>query len=154
MIIKQVVDHLFYKAPDRYDPHRTNPVTGGRWVRGLDPIAPQKRRARRALEAREWFAAVAPEDAPPLPLSHEAREDLKVAGLSHIVAWFARSLAAQDYDYQKHPTFEAFARGVMASPYAPDFIKNDEQLKTRFLPLQLDGLGSGLHWKPERTNKP
>jgi hypothetical protein len=89
---------------------------------------------------------VAPTDAPPLPLSYGEREHLKAGGLAHIVAWYARSLAAEDYDYRNHPSFEDYACGVMASPYAPDFITQDEELKRRFPPRPLDRLGAGLYW--------
>src|SRR5262249_59337690 len=61
------VDLMFREADDRMYETRTNPVTGGRWVRGLDPIKRQKQDAYRALKAREWFAVTAPHDAPPLP---------------------------------------------------------------------------------------
>src|SRR5262245_61579540 len=112
--VKTEVDRLFDEAPDRFNSSRTNPVTGGRFVRGLDPIGPQKRIACRALEARERFAEDGPSDAPPLPLSYAERERLKTGGLSHIVAWYARSLRCLEYDYDAHPSFEDYARGVMA----------------------------------------
>src|SRR5262245_7773146 len=145
------VDVMFREAVDSMYETRTNPVTGSRWVRGLDPIKPQKQAARRALMAREWFALAGPPDAPPLPLSYGERENLKVGGLPHIVAWFARSLEALDYEFCSHPCFEDYARGVLASPYAPDFIKSDEQLAQRFAPTPLNGLGSGLYWRPAKA---
>jgi hypothetical protein len=58
-------------------------------------------------------------------------------------------LEALGYDLDAHPTFEEYARGVLASTYAPDFITEDEQLKERFPPRHLAGLGSGLYWEPE-----
>ncbi|MGB8632882.1 MAG: hypothetical protein WCD69_26495, partial [Xanthobacteraceae bacterium] len=135
-------------APDRFDVERTNPVTGGRWMNGVDPTNEQIRAAARALKARDEFAKMAPSGAPPLPLSYAAREALKIGGLPHIVAWFARSLAAQGYDFGKHPYFEPYARGVMASPYAPDFTTQDPALQQQFPPLPLKGLGPGLYWDP------
>jgi hypothetical protein len=144
--IEAVVERLFREAPDRHYEIRENPVTGGRWVSGVDPVGPQKHAAIRALKAEEWFARHAPHDAPPLPLSYCDRECLKRGGLPHIVAWFARSLAARGYNLDGHPLFEEFARGVMASPHTPDFIKQDQSLQTRFPPCPLPGLGSGLYW--------
>ena len=146
------VDVMFREAVDSMYETRTNPVTGSRWVRGLDPIKPQKQAACRALMAREWFAVNAPPDAPPLPLSYGERESLKGGGLPHVVAWFARSLEAHNYEFCSHPSFEDYARGVMASPYAPDFIKSDQQLRGRFPPTPLNGLGPGLMWRPAKTN--
>jgi len=150
--IASEVDRMFREADDRMYETRTNPVTGGRWVRGLDPIKPQKQAAYRALKARAGFAVTAPPDAPPLPLSYGEREDLKVGGLSHLVAWYARSLQARNYDVYEHPSFEDYARGVLASPYAPPFITEDEQLTARFPPTPLNGLGPGLYWSPAKPN--
>ena len=146
------VDRLFNEAPDRNDPwERTNPLTGGRWVPRLDPIGPQKKAARRALRARMWFAENGPPDAPPLPLSYDERETLKAeGGLARIVGWYARSLAALEYDVDEHPRFDDYACGVMASPHTPDLIKHDPHLRKRFPARPLRGLGSGLYWDPPK----
>lgn len=104
--------------------------------------------ARRALQARVWFASNSPPDAPCLPLSYEEREHLKAGGLPHIVAWYAASLENQRYEYRKHPPFDEYACGVMASPHAPEFIKQDHRLSNRFPPCLLEGLGSALIWEP------
>jgi hypothetical protein len=142
------VDRLFREAPDRLEKLRQNPVTGGRWLRGVDPVGPQKQAAVRALRARDWFARTGPQDAPPLPLSYAEREEMKRGGLPHIVAWFARSLEARNYDFAGHPLFDDYARGVLASPYAPPRITEDDQLTKRYPPLRLPGLGPGLYWDP------
>src|SRR5262249_5877706 len=149
------VDRLFDEASDRFYSLRTNPVTGGLWANGLDPVAPQKERARRALRARLWFAKNGPPDAPPLPLSYGEREDLKCGDyFLYIVALFARSLAAREYDFDVHPSFEDFARGVLASPYKPYFVNEDEELERRYPPRQLEGLGPGCYWEPRCSTKP
>jgi hypothetical protein len=75
----------------------------------------------------------------------------KVGGLPHIVAWFARSLEASDYDLGKHPLFEPYARGVLASSYTPYFITQDQTLQQRFPQRPLKGLGPGLYWNPTLT---
>jgi len=149
MYLDRVVDRMFAKAPDRQEEIRTNPVTGGRWISGVDPVDPQKQSAGRALNARARFGSDNP-GMPRLPLSYEEREDLKRGGLEHIVAWFARSLEALDYDCGRHPSFDEYACGVMASPLAPDFITHDPELSRRFPPRPLDGLGPGLCWRPAR----
>jgi hypothetical protein len=139
---------LFATAPDRLDEVRTNPVTGYRWLNGADPIGEQIRAATRALMARDQFADIAPANAPRLPLSYPEREKLKIGGLPHIVAWFARSLEQCDYDLGLHPPFVPYARGVLASPYAPDFTTQDQALQQSFPPRALKGLGPGLYWDP------
>jgi hypothetical protein len=125
-----------------------NPVTGSRWVSGVDPVEPQMQAAWRALLARQWFAMTGPPGAPPLPLSYNEREALKVGGPTHLVAWFAGSLECRKYNYKNHPSFEEFACGVMASPYAPHFITQDQQLLKHYPPRALSGLGPGLVWQP------
>jgi hypothetical protein len=66
-LIGREVERLFCEPPthgSRYE----NPVTGGRFIYGIEPIEPQKEAAYRALLAREWFALNGPADAPQLPI--------------------------------------------------------------------------------------
>lgn len=148
-IIKSHVDRLFKDAAPRRGQVCKNPVTGGHWLHGDDPIAPQKRTAARALLAREWFAIYGPHDAPPLPLSDAELEDLKYTDpFSHIVECFAYSLRAHDWDFNSHPSFEDFACGVMASEHAPDLIKKADALRKRYPPRPLRYLNPGNCWEP------
>ena len=124
------------------------PVIGGHYVSGFDPIEREREMAVRALLARERFALNGPADAPPLPISYDEREDLKVGGVKHLIAWYARSLECLDWKYLDHPSFDDYARGVMASDKTPSFIKEDKELQWRFPPRVLNGLGSGLCWTP------
>jgi hypothetical protein len=146
--IEAQVDHLFRNAPDRFEELRRNPVTGGWWVSGLDPIEEQEQAAHRALTAQAWFARTGPKDAPPLPLSDGERHDLKYrrTPLDHIVSLFALSLSSCDYAFEEHASFDDFARGVLASPEAPDFVRDQDLLK-RYPPCPLPGLGRGLYWE-------
>jgi hypothetical protein len=148
-LIQKEVDRLFKEATDR----NRNPVTEEGWLMGVDPMAPQKKKACRALFAREWLAIYGPSDIPPLPLSHGDREDLKVGGILHIYALYARSLACRDFNVQEHPSFDDYARGVMASEYTLASITQDEALKKRFPPQKLAGLGPGLCWEPRKNNE-
>jgi hypothetical protein len=104
----------------------------------------------KAKLAREHFARHGPPDAPPLPIGYNEREQTKSQGrLEKIVGLYARSLENRDYDLQEHPSFEDYARGVMASEYNGYFqMMADEQLKRRFPPCPLRGLGPGLMWEP------
>lgn len=105
-------------------------------------------RGRKARAARKWFADAGPQDAQPLPLGYNERERLKHGGVDHILAWYARSLDCRNYDVLAHPVFEDYARGVMASEFAPEFVTEDEKLKKRFPPRPLTGMGPGLCWLP------
>jgi len=144
--IEQYVDRLF-KANRKKSYVADIPIVGGHYVPREDNVRPLKKKARAALAAREWFYENGPADLQPLPLSYNEREDLKHGGVPHILAWFARSLEALDYNYLEHPPFCDYACGVMASEHAPDFIKKEHLLK-RFPPRPLDGLGPGLYWEP------
>ena len=109
---------------------------------------------RPALAARRWFAENGPPDLQPLPLGYRERERLKHGGADHILAWYARSFEGQDYDWRQHPPFDEYARGVMASEFAPNSIKNDETLRKRFPPRPLEWLNNGMDWEPPaRTRK-
>lgn len=146
--IKSQVDLLFKNARDRSAGIRTNPVTGGSFVARLDPVRPQKLMAQKALEAREWFAAQKPDDAPELPLTYTERERLKRgSGEDYIVSLFARSLDARNYRTAGHPKYDEYARGVMASKLTPPFIRQDEDLLTRYPSKPLNGMGGGLIWR-------
>lgn len=105
---------------------------------------------RRATPAREHFALNGPPDAPPLPIGYNEREHTKGLGwLGKIVGLYARSLEGRKYDLQEHPSFDDYARGVMASEHNGfTEMKEDERLKKRFPPRQLKGLGPGLYWGP------
>ena len=156
--IEQIVDQLFSEIKAERGGCCNNPVTGGGFVWGLDPIAPQKKEAVAALRAREWFAANGPPDAPPLPLSDLEVEEYRGArGLACVVGFFARSLSREGYGRQryelcKHPSFDDFARGLMAIAVARGLkgLEQDAQLKKRFPPRPLAGMTPGAYWAPPR----
>lgn len=104
----------------------------------------------KAQLAREDFARTGPPDAPPFPIGYAEREETKRQGrLAKIVGLYARSLECRKYDLQEHPSFVDYARGVMASEYnGHSHMREDETLKKRFPPRQLEGLGGGLIWSP------
>jgi hypothetical protein len=120
-------------------------------ISAVDLIPKRNPRGRRALAARKWFELHGPPDAPPLPLGYNEREALKRGGLPHIVAWYACSLACRDYSFKDHPSFDDYARGVMASDhisYPAARIQKDAELQRRFPPRPLAGLGPALVWEP------
>src|SRR5437870_1229989 len=120
--IDMEVDRLFSEMLSQHDEMCRNPVTGAGFVRGLDPIEPQKQSACRALRAREWFAIYGPHDAPPLPVHWNELQRAKRGGdLPHLVAYYCQSLEGVDFAVNQHPPFEAYARGVFALPDVPFF---------------------------------
>lgn len=156
--VARQVEKLFAKIRGRYGEVCENPVTGSRYVYGVDPIEPQKEAAVRALLARGRFAIVGPKDAQPLPISDEEIEsrkypsNSKLPAFDYIASCIGYSIRATGHDFDSHPGFEDFARGVMASEYAPDFVKNDEVLLKLYPPCRLPGLGPGLVWEPSEIH--
>jgi hypothetical protein len=151
--IEELVDRLFGEIKAKGGERCENPVTGGGFVWGVDPIVPQKKAAVVALRAREWFAVNGPSDAPPLPLSSNDVEDYRTArGLLGIVGFYARSLSRQScgrkrYDIDKHPSFHDFACALMAINVGVWGIETEE-LKRRFPPRPLAGMTPGAYWAP------
>jgi hypothetical protein len=147
-LIDAEVDRLFERQGRfRRGDQRVNPVTGSRFLHGEDPIGLQKRDAKAALLAAH-FRRSRPAGAPELPLTYEDREDLKAkGGLLYIIALYARSLAMRDYELDGHPEFGAYARGVVASPFTPEWIRDDPVLCAQFPPVPLAKLRGGLIWK-------
>jgi hypothetical protein len=151
--IEESVDQLFnkIKATAKRGDLCQNPVTGGGFVWGLDPIALQKTEAVVALRAREWFAVNGPVGAPPLPLSDNEIEDYRNArGLKGVVGFYARSPYRLDYDVQTHPSFEDFCCGLMAVNTGLWRIENDPQLRKRFPPRPLAGMTPSAYWAPPK----
>jgi hypothetical protein len=153
-LIEREVDRLFDAIVAPQGQCGNNPVTGGGFVWGLDPIAEQKKDAVVAILAREWFAVNGPPDAPPLPLSSNDVEDYRLArGLKGIIGFYARSLSIQVYGRQRydvcnHPSFNDFACGLMAINTGGWGIEKDEDLKRRFPPCTLAGMTPNAYWAP------
>jgi hypothetical protein len=151
-LIEKEVDRLFdeIKAKARDGDNCEIPVVGGGFIWGLDPVAPLKEATRGELFAHEWFAEYGPADAPPFPYQHEIDSYRDARGLKAVVGFYARSLYRQDYDYQTHPSFEDFARGLMAINTGLWRIEKDPQLRMRFPPRSLAGMTSGAYWAPPK----
>jgi hypothetical protein len=148
-IINLHVDRVFRDIALKSGQLCRNSAVGEEWLVEDDPVAVQKR-AHLALLAREWFYLHVPLDAPPLPLSSSEQAALRYHDpLGHLVVDFARSLEANDWDIYNHPSFEDFARGVLASEYAPDFTRKNEALCRRYPPQPLRGIKPGQVWRPE-----
>jgi hypothetical protein len=73
-----------------------------------------------------------------------------------IIALYARSLEGRKYNVKEHPPFFDYACGLMASDSefigGYSYMQRDEQLRKRFPPRTLDGLGPGLMWQPPREH--
>jgi hypothetical protein len=150
-LIEREVDQLFreMEANASHGDRCENPVTGGSFIWGDDPLEPQKEAANAALLAREWFHLNTPVGTPPLPLSGEEIERYRRSGgLRAMVGSFARSLARVDHNIDLHPSFYDFARGLMTMNSGSWGIENNPYLKRRFPPRPLAGMTPCGHWAP------
>lgn len=165
-LVDREVERLFKENPPVYGELCRNPVTFGSYVGGLDPIKLQKEDARRALLAREWFVFNGPADAQPLPVSSwerdkiHLREDYARFLFHHVLALYSRSLEAHNFNFIEHPSFADYVSGVLweaelpvggfaGLPNVPDELR---ELKKRFPPRMLKGMGPGLCWLPPKQH--
>ena len=149
--LERLVDQVFNEIGAKHGEWCLDPIIGGSFLWGIDPIAAQKKAAVTALLAREWFAANGPSDAPTLPLSHNDTEDYRRArGLKGLVGFYSRSLAIKGHDVLKHPTFDDFCCGLMAIDTGAWGIEKDENLKRRFPPRPFAGMTPGAYWAPPK----
>jgi hypothetical protein len=116
----------------------------------IDLDALRSRQRGDARFAQRFLYRMGPKDAPLLPLSNLKYKELMWSGggIKQITAWYARSLAVFEYKVFDHPDLEVFGSGVMASTFAPPHTLGDVDLKLRFWPCVLRGLGPGLIWSP------
>jgi hypothetical protein len=114
----------------------------------IDLDALRSKQRGEARFAQRFLYHMGPRDAPRLPLSNLQYKELMWSGvgIKQITAWYARSLALFEYKVFDHPDLEVFGCGVMASTFAPPHISGDVDLKLRFWPRILRGLGPGLIW--------
>jgi hypothetical protein len=150
--IRQQVDRQFRQLHARRGDFCNNPITGAPLVWGLDNISEQKRNACRALVACAWHTQNSP-GAPPLPVHAWDIAAAKTGGdLSHLLAYFAESVACGEWRLSGHPPFEVYAQGVLASPKCPRFFTQDENLVARFPPRPIYGLKPGfVYVRPSKS---
>lgn len=156
-LIEREVDRQFSEVIAVHGEVCTLSITGASIVWGIDPLGPQKEHAIIALLAREWFAVNGPPDAPPLPL-YDFDSYRGARGLKGLVGFYARSLARGGYgrhgfDVCNHPSFEDFARGLMAINTGDWNMEKDENLKLRFPPRPLAGMTPSAFWAPPEEYK-
>ena len=159
-LIGSEVERLFGEISAERGDLCTNPVTGGDFVYGFDPIGLQKKIAYHALLAREDFALNGPADAPRLPLEHWECEQVRWSGrpLDYLTAQYAKRMVAL-YDVKAHLSFDDYARGVLwehdnvagsALPFTPEQLA---EMKRRFPPRKLEGLKCFSWLPPHRRDQ-
>jgi len=148
------VRRMFAHAPDHGARIRTNPVTGGEWMPGLDSTEFQIRKAYRALQAQTACAQTGLTGKYKLPLTYAEREKLKSqGGMAYGVSLFARSLAEKDYRLSNHPSFDVYMWGLLATPLGPRLIADDPTLADRFPPAPMVGLDQAGQFRRVRMRR-
>ena len=158
-LIWREVERLFSEISAERGDLCTNPVTGGDFVYGFDPIQLQKKIAYNALRAREDFAVNGPADAPRLPLEHWECERVRWSGrpLDYLTGQYAKGVVGL-YNVKAYPSFDDYARGVLwehdnapesALPFTPEQLG---EMKKRFPPRKLEGLKC-FSWLPPRRRR-
>jgi hypothetical protein len=156
------VERLFGGISARRGELCENPVTGGEFVYGFDPIKKQKKVAHKRLLLREYVALNTPADAPLIPTDDYERNRAKyTAGLiGFITAQYGWSIESRD-DWRVHPSFADFASGMLwqhdnevEGCSLPRLFPPEQfvALKKRFPPRKLEGL-LGFRWRPPRRQK-
>jgi hypothetical protein len=125
------------------------PVVGGQYITSLDRTVPMLRVCR-ALAADAKFRQ---ETSLPLPLRQQDcdalinDDDPKVVVVGHYA-----SSQRGEYWHPEHPSFTAFARGLMAYRHTPIKIRNNRELLWQFPPVRLKGMCDGrLDWRSPET---
>jgi len=121
-----------------------------------DAIAKLKRLACAARAACIWHRKSAPPWARDLPVSDTDplfdRQRNELTPRQQILRYFAYSLRWNDWEYEEHPVFPTYARGVMSYDFAPDELRNDPDLIKEFPPRPLAGIDIQMHYNtPENV---
>ena len=128
-----------------------NPVTGSKFIKGLDPIRPQLVDAQRALNARRWFAITAPPDLLPLPVGDEchACKQQDYGGPGHAKALYSCSLKTLGYDIHAMPDINTFMAGLLALTQLGEFFRDKHpEFMKRWPPEPLAGMDRNGYWSP------
>ena len=166
--VDREVLRLFQANPPDRGEVSCNPVTGGGYVGGDDPIGEQMDIACRALHVRQWHAATGPADVQPLPISARERDAMALKGtpLHYILEKFARSVEhyylTPGLDVREHPAFPEYAAGfqweaalpVGGFAHLPTYPAAQlDELKKRFPPKKLKGMSPGATWLPPKEHR-
>jgi hypothetical protein len=116
----------------------------------ISEIPKLKQLIHNGLRARAWHERYGPIYGRRLPLTELERIAMFCSenNALHLVALYAISLQGRDFDYLTHPLYFDYARGVLASEHAKDYLREDPDLLREFPPKELGGLDERCRWRP------
>lgn len=126
-----------------------NRFTHGYYLLGIDSLECQIEQALIRLRAVVLFGKKGP-GGWRLPMNFAEREELKLSGnpVAILLSLFARSLDANGFDLNKHPSFEQYAGGFLFldTPYRKLLVSLDSTILERYPPRPLPGLSTDSYW--------
>lgn len=131
-----------------------NVFTGGYFIYPSDKISREVEKSVPRILALAHFGFDGPFGIP-LPLNYRDREELNLSERPTLVLWalFARSLEANDFNYNEHPTFASYAAGALISERGRRMVDEHAFLLSDYPPNVLAGLDvRKLLWGPMATN--
>ena len=127
-----------------------NPIAGSYFHRPGDALNREINISVPRLLALAYFGRGGPLGVP-LPLNYSERELLKLRGNPELTLWalFSMSVEANSFNCNIHPTFQAYAKGLLLSDRGLTLTANDPQLVWKYPPLKLPGLNlETTIWSP------
>jgi hypothetical protein len=123
------------------------PIIGGLY--STDDLEKIKHKITRALLARAWWGN---QEGVALPLNdiemaklQGYKDDSDNSPMVNLVGYFAPSLRDANWDYNIHPSFSTFCRGVLAAPH--EYCRYGVEVYQEFPPQRLVGLDPrNLRW--------
>ena len=118
-----------------------NPIAGSYFHRPGDALNREINISVPRLLALAYFGRGGPLGVP-LPLNYREREVMKGKGIPELTLWalFSRSVEANSFNCNIHPSFHAYAKGLLLSERGHTLTANDPQLVWKYPPIKLPGL--------------
>jgi hypothetical protein len=103
--------------------------------------------------AAQWHEESAPAWACQLPVELQVCESLiyNDCNALKLLGYYGRSMLWSGWNFERHPDFNTYCRGIMASRIGPMDVRMDEELLQMFPPKALAGLTTPLQWRSPGT---
>jgi len=151
---REIFDAQRYPAISRGEDYAKAPYLGLEYnVFDVERVMELEYTLACGLVAQKCVRETGPSGVPLLPLDIHGCLELTDDENPRVVlfGYYGISLCGDWRDFPLYPSFHDHSCGIMASPHAPDYLKNDAALLAEFPPRLLEGLDRGLGWTPLET---